>query len=275
LGALCTRGGMNGPTSGILRQSRACPAQPMPQALRVAPTPSGSREDLIARSAQAVVTIEGGVPFQTGMLTVNLNERNPLLVTQKGSVGSGFIVDSSGLILTSARTVGADCQLNVRLADGRRLRANVVRVNYGADVALLRLVSNPGRLTALPLNLSGNPAVGTSVMAISGNPSQLMPVYIGNDNPRRVTSGIISGTLTSGALQSNLPTKSGDTGAPVFNERGQVVGLVLTEYNPIGTLEVPKGTSDQAAAAYAFFSRNIYITEVMPITSALTALGLR
>jgi hypothetical protein len=53
------------------------------------------------------------------------------------------------------------------------------------------------------------------------------------------------------------------------------VGLVLTEYNPIGTLEVPKGTSDQAAAAYAFFSRNIYITEVMPITSALTALGLR
>ena len=140
---------------------------------------------------------------------------------QAESVGSGFIVDASGLIVTSHHVVKGADSVTVTLQDGRKLEAQVVGADPKTDLALLEV--EPGEpLPAVEFGNSDRTRVGDWVVAV-GNPFGLGGT---------VTAGIVSGRgrdIGSGPyddyLQIDAPINRGNSGGPLFDRTGRVVGV--------------------------------------------------
>jgi serine protease Do len=145
------------------------------------------------------------------------------------SLGSGFIISSSGLILTNAHVVDGASEVVVKLTDRREFKAKVLGADRMSDVALLKIDA-----TDLPVVKFGNPAaaqVGDPVLAI-GSP-------YGFENT--ATSGIISAkarSLPEGSyvpfLQTDVALNPGNSGGPLFNLQGEVIGINSQIYSRTG-----------------------------------------
>jgi len=148
--------------------------------------------------------------------------------TQKGqSMGSGFIIDPNGYILTNAHVIG-DGQyenINVSLIDGSIEKGEVLWYDTSLDLAIVKI--NKTGLPAVDIGDSDNLRVGDPVVAI-GNPMTL-------DLERTVTDGIISGlnrsisfengTVIEPLIQTDASINSGNSGGPLFNAEGKVIGI--------------------------------------------------
>ena len=145
-------------------------------------------------------------------------------------VGSGFIVDASGLIVTSHHVVkGADA-VTVTLQDGRKLEAEVVGVDPKTDLALIEVDAGES-LPVVEFSDSDRTRVGDWVVAV-GNPFGLGGT---------VTAGIVSGRgrdIGSGPyddfLQIDAPINRGNSGGPLFDRSGRVVGVNTAIFSPTG-----------------------------------------
>ena len=136
------------------------------------------------------------------------------------SLGSGFIISADGFILTNAHLVESADEIFVRLTDKREFKAKVIGSDKRTDVALIKIVA-----TNLPTVRLGDPGilrVGEWVVAI-GSP-------FGFDNS--VTAGIISAKGRSlpqenfvPFLQTDVAINPGNSGGPLFNMKGEVVGI--------------------------------------------------
>ena len=138
------------------------------------------------------------------------------------SLGSGFIVDKDGYIITNNHVVDGADEIKVKLADGREYKAKVVGRDPKTDLALIKISSFFKDLPALPLGDSEKMRVGDWVLAI-GNPFGL---------EETVTQGIISATgrvIGSGPydnfLQTDAPINPGNSGGPLINLSGEVIGI--------------------------------------------------
>jgi serine protease Do len=151
-------------------------------------------------------------------------------VMKQQALGSGFLVDAQGHVVTNAHVVDGADVVKVKLADDREYRANVVGKDDRLDVAVLKLQDPPHDLPFAALGSSDALRVGDYVVAI-GNPFGL-----GNT----VTMGIVSAkgrTIGAGPyddfIQTDASINPGNSGGPLFNLRGQVVGI-NTAINPQG-----------------------------------------
>ena len=138
------------------------------------------------------------------------------------SLGSGFIIDKGGYIITNNHVVQGADEIKVKLADGREFKAKVIGRDSKTDLALLKISSLFKDLPALSLGDSGSMRVGDWVIAV-GNPFGL---------GHTVTQGIISATgrvIGSGPyddfLQTDAPINPGNSGGPLINLRGEVIGI--------------------------------------------------
>ncbi|MBU9290531.1 trypsin-like peptidase domain-containing protein [Burkholderia multivorans] len=139
--------------------------------------------------------------------------------------GSGFIVSPDGAILTSAHVIGDATDATVRLANGREFRATVVAVDPQSDVAVLRIDGT--RLPYVPIADATRVRAGEPVMTIGA------PDGAGNT----VTAGIVSATprrLPDGSafpfLQTDIAVNPDNSGGPVFDRAGNVVGIAMQVY---------------------------------------------
>ncbi|PRH47033.1 trypsin-like peptidase domain-containing protein [Burkholderia multivorans] len=139
--------------------------------------------------------------------------------------GSGFIVSPDGAILTSAHVIGDATDATVRLANGREFRATVVAVDPQSDVAVLRI--DGARLPYVPIAEATRVRAGEPVMTIGA------PDGAGNT----VTAGIVSATprrLPDGSafpfLQTDIAVNPDNSGGPVFDRAGNVVGIAMQVY---------------------------------------------
>jgi serine protease Do len=147
------------------------------------------------------------------------------------SLGSGFIIDSDGYILTNAHVIDADSSLaiKVRLFDGRTEPARLVDIDSRNDVALLKIECD-APLARVRLGSSADIMVGETVIAI-GNP-------LGNENT--VTTGIVSALFRDvrvtpahrpqreafrDFIQTDAPINPGNSGGPLLNVEGEVIGV--------------------------------------------------
>lgn len=142
------------------------------------------------------------------------------------SFGSGFVVDSGGYIVTNRHVVDGAYEVIVILNDGSSLRANVVGVGNKTDIALLR-VQSVTPLQAVEFGSSDQLKVGEPVFAV-GNPFGLGTT---------VTSGIVSAlnrdlrfSLFDSFIQTDAAINHGNSGGPLFNTSGQVVGVNTAYY---------------------------------------------
>ena len=151
---------------------------------------------------------------------------------QTQGLGSGFIINREGLVLTNEHVVRGATQIAVTLPDGRDFSADVVGSDEVSDVALLRL-SNARDLPVAPLGRSGNLIIGEWAIAI-GNP---FGFYLSNAEPA-VTAGVISGVgrniipngnenegLYLDMIQTDASINPGNSGGPLVNALGEVIGI--------------------------------------------------
>jgi serine protease Do len=138
------------------------------------------------------------------------------------SLGTGFIIDKNGLIITNNHVVERADEIKVSLTDRREFKATVIGRDPKTDLALIKISSPFEKLPVLLLGNSDNIRVGDWVLAI-GNPFGL---------EHTVTKGIISATgrvIGSGAydnfLQTDAPINPGNSGGPLINLRGEVIGI--------------------------------------------------
>ena len=146
------------------------------------------------------------------------------------SLGSGFIIDSSGLIVTNNHVIDGADEITVTLADNTTLKATLVGKDERVDVALLKVTSEKP-LPAVKFGDSDAERVGDWVLAI-GNPFGLGGT---------VTAGIVSARgrdIRSGPyddfLQTDAAINRGNSGGPLFNMNGDVIGINTAIYSPSG-----------------------------------------
>ena len=153
----------------------------------------------------------------------------------KQGLGSGFIIDPKGIVLTNNHVVDGADQVRVKLEDGRSFEAKVLGRDALTDVAVLRLENAPASgLPAVALGDSDAMRVGDFVLAI-GNPFGLAS---------SVSSGIVSARardIHAGPyddfLQTDAAINPGNSGGPLFNLQGQVIGMntaIVREATGIG-----------------------------------------
>ncbi len=153
-------------------------------------------------------------------------DEDPIFPFQRGlreqDQGSGVIVDSEGYIITNYHVVDRATQVEVELSDGSRQRAQVIGTDPATDLAVLKI--GGGKLTAAPWGKSSDLEVGDPVLAI-GSPFGLA---------RTVTKGIFSATGRHAVveninyqdfLQTDAAVNPGNSGGPLVNMQGQIVGI--------------------------------------------------
>jgi serine protease Do len=241
----------------------ANPHAPVPQVIKVAATaPEAtparnapprmlengapfSFADLVERVSPAVVTVtvEEQVSQQAGINPDDLPEPFRDFFNQFGdgghqfsaprkavAMGSGFIIDKAGYIVTNNHVVANGKKVTVKLPDGREFDAKVIGTDEATDVALLKVKADK----ALPIVEFGDDRqvrVGDWVIAV-GNPFGLS---------NTVTAGIISsigrnvgdGPYTD-FLQIDAPINRGNSGGPTFDLQGKVIGMNSMIYSPSG-----------------------------------------
>jgi len=171
---------------------------------------------------------EGSMPDPLQDFLRRFGQPHGIQPPQRGE-GSGFIVTSDGYILTNAHVVADASDVTVRLTDRREFTAKVVGVDRKTDVAVIKIQAK-----SLPTVRIGDPSKlrpGEWVVAI-GSP-------FGFDNS--VTAGIVSATsraLPDGAytpfIQTDAAVNPGNSGGPLFNMAGEVVGINSQIYSRTG-----------------------------------------
>jgi putative serine protease PepD len=145
--------------------------------------------------------------------------------SQSSAEGTGFVYDPKGDIVTNQHVVGGASSVTVKFPDGGTYKATVVGTDISSDLAVLHVDVPESKLTVLSLGDSSRVAVGDGVVAI-GNP-------FGLDNS--VTSGIVSAvdreiaapdsTPIEGAIQTDAAINHGNSGGPLFDLEGKVIGI--------------------------------------------------
>jgi S1-C subfamily serine protease len=149
--------------------------------------------------------------------------------------GSGFLIDTDGHILTNYHVVQAAQTIEVTLGDQSRFKAKLIGADSRNDIALIKIDAKGRKLTPLQLGDSRNLLVGQRVLAI-GNPFGFQST---------LTTGIVSSlgrtvqtsesTFIDEAIQTDAAINRGNSGGPLLNSRGEVIGINSAIYAPTGT----------------------------------------
>ncbi len=218
LGAVALTGDLGGGTTTVVRTSPAPTA-----AAQVVADKGLSVSEIYARAAPGVVQITS-----TGNSTQDTPSLLPFNAPQapQQALGSGFVVDKAGHIVTNYHVIEGADQIEVSFSNQDTLRATLVGSDPSTDIAVLRVEASSRSLTPLVLGNSGSVRVGDPVVAI-GNPFGLA---------RTATAGIVSAvqerTITAPngypidhVIQTDAPINSGNSGGPLLNDRAQVIGV--------------------------------------------------
>jgi serine protease Do len=215
----------------------AAPAPVTAQTPAAAPAPASDQSGILPESYPWVRLAERLMPAVVNVRTVAEGQRGrapavpepfrrffppqePGGREQRRGVGTGFLVDSDGYLVTNHHVVDAASSIEVTLSDGRQFPAKVMGSDPETDVALLKIEATG--MPTIPLGSSAKLKVAEPVMAI-GNPFGL---------DHTVTVGIISGTgrfIGAGRyddfIQTDAAINPGNSGGPLINTRGEVVGI--------------------------------------------------
>jgi serine protease Do len=157
------------------------------------------------------------------------NQPDPGPESRAQGIGSGFIISNDGYVLTNAHVVAESDEVTVRLADAREFKGKIVGVDARTDIALLKL--NASGLPTVTLGNSENLKVGEWVAAI-GSPFGFV---------NTITAGIVSAKGRSlpdesfvPFIQTDVAVNPGNSGGPLLNLRGEVVGINSAIYSRTG-----------------------------------------
>jgi len=207
-----------------------------------APSALAETSPVYSKSLSLIEIFEKSEP---GVVRVNV-QRND---TDGGSggVGSGFVFDKQGHIITNAHVVKDAVKVAVTFLDGRSYNAEIIGVDEFTDIAVIKVNADLVLLHPLSLGDSSNLKVGEQLAAI-GNPFGLsgsMTSGIVSQLGRLLSSG--SGYSIPDVIQTDAAINPGNSGGPLLNMRGEIVGIntaiqsVTGEFTGVG-FSVPSQT---------------------------------
>ncbi len=148
-----------------------------------------------------------------------------------GGLGSGFVIDEQGHILTNFHVVEGETDLEVAFSSGYKARGEVIGTDLDSDLAVIKVDAPPEELSPLPLGDSDRVRVGQTVIAI-GNPfglSGTMTVGVVSGLGRTLRSMHTTadgGTFSAGdIIQTDAAINPGNSGGPLINLNGEVIGV--------------------------------------------------
>lgn len=173
-------------------------------------------EELFAKVDPTVVTV------RVGTKTLTESDRGAVMVVAIVT-GSGVLVHGEGFVVTAAHVVESAELIEVHWLDGFKSLAKVVSLSRTEDIALLKVESTPPKAAVAMLGDSGALKPGQRLFAI-GAPYGL---------EHSLTAGVVSalrtndrpGLMPKHLVQTDVPLNQGNSGGPLFNERGEVVGI--------------------------------------------------
>ncbi|HYX76713.1 MAG TPA: trypsin-like peptidase domain-containing protein [Gaiellaceae bacterium] len=212
--------GVGGKTTTV-RQIQPALGGNSPTSFETRPGRALTINDIFRRDAPGVVQVTStqivrtNDPFNFGL---------PQTEEQK-ALGSGFVMDKAGHIVTNYHVIAGARSVEVSFSNGDNMKAKIVGSDESTDLAVLQIGARSRALTPLVFGDSDRVRVGDSVVAI-GNP-------LGYD--RSVTAGIVSALQRAisapnqypidHVIQTDAPINHGNSGGPLINSRGQVIGV--------------------------------------------------
>ena len=219
VGAVALLGGLGGDTTVVTETSAA--ANP---GLAPANGHGLTVNQIYERAASGVVRVNATNNSTSFAPRVVPSDQSPT-TPQSSALGSGFVIDKAGHIVTNYHVVEGANEVTVSFSNRDTVKADVVGTDPSTDLAVLRVDTSAAALTPLPLGDSDAVRVGDPVVAI-GNPFGL---------DRTVTSGIVSALqrlitapnqfAIDHVIQTDAPINHGNSGGPLLSSRGQVIGV--------------------------------------------------
>lgn len=166
------------------------------------------------------------VVVHTREQSVGEGPRGKSLLTTAQGLGSGVIISAEGLIMTAAHVVQVSDKIAVELADGTRYHASVLASAPFADVALIKLDNPPEKLGFAKLGDSDQVEIGEEVFVIGSPYGMGHTLTVGHISGRHSENVIEGDTQKIDFLQTDAAINKGNSGGPLFNKRGEVIGLV-------------------------------------------------
>lgn len=188
---------------------------------------------LPSRAAKAAEAVRQAVVRVRGFGT---DPKKPKEGEKETGIGSGFVVSEKGLILTNLHVVAGMQRITVTYYDGSETEAQVVSIHPENDMAIIKVGKMPDDLPPATLGGSGNLRPGDEVVAVG------FPFGIGPS----VSAGVVSGLnrefrspegkrIITGMIQFDAAANPGNSGGPLINMEGEVVGVVTAILNPSQT----------------------------------------
>jgi len=209
-------------------------------------------EELILSNGHKIVLLKS----ESGVVRVNV-ERQVQDFFTAGSVGSGFVFDKKGHIITNEHVINGAQRITVTFLDGTSYNARVVGKDPFTDIAVIGVIVDSELLHPLPLGDSSKLRVGEQVAAI-GNPFGLSG---------SMTSGIVSqlgrllnteagGFSIPDVIQTDAAINPGNSGGPLLNMKGEVIGI---------NTALQSGTGEFVGVGFAIPSNTV--AKIVPVLS--------
>ena len=212
-------GNLGGATTTVVREAASAASSPV-----AATVGTLSVNEIYKRASPGVVQITSTSVTQAPADPFSGNPFQPQAQEQQ-ALGSGFVIDKAGHIVTNYHVIENAREIDVAFSNQDTVKARVVGIDPSTDLAVLQVDEDTSALTPLQLGDSDRVAVGDGVVAI-GNPFGL---------DRTATAGIVSalqrpitapnGYTIDHVIQTDAPINSGNSGGPLLNARGEVIGV--------------------------------------------------
>jgi S1-C subfamily serine protease len=203
---------------------------PTPRAEPRVVTPRGD----LAQLEQALVDVFERCSPSVASIQTSAMVRTRWGIQEQSGAGSGFVWDDAGIVVTNHHVVQDAREVFVTVG-GRNLKADVLASSPNHDLAVVRLRGNVSGLVPLPIGRSAELKVGQTAIAI-GNPfgfSQTMTTGIVSALDRSIEAG--EGKVLHGLIQVDAAINRGNSGGPLLDSAGRLIGVTTAIYSPSGT----------------------------------------
>lgn len=157
---------------------------------------------------------------------------NPKFTVYEEGQGSGVVISDGGLVLTAAHVVQTAEKIKIRFTSGKEVPAKIMRLSKGADIALLKLAWIPDGIKVAKLGNSDKVQIGEKICIIGAPYGLSHSLSVGHISRKHQEINKTSGFLRAEFFQTDAAINHGNSGGPMFNTKGEVVGIVssiLTE----------------------------------------------
>jgi S1-C subfamily serine protease len=186
--------------------------------LNASPTLAQSVSDVFKQVNRSVVVVHTAER--------NLASGVPGQFVSVGGLGSGVLVSNNGEVLTAAHVVQSAERVLVEFPTGEEIPAVVVGSVPSADLALLRLEHRPMGVLPVPMGNSDSVEVGDQVIVIGAPLGVSHTLTVGHVSARRQLDRTLGALFQAELLQTDAAINQGNSGGPMFNMAGEVVGIV-------------------------------------------------